>query len=79
MSGFAKCSKPKILWSLRLLVVLCLLLVSQFALPHNASAGVTLRRMISTGLMGGWGRTGRLSRTGGWRSPPSRWPGRPGR
>ena len=34
-------AKPKVLWALRLLAVLSLLLVSQFVLPHNASAGVT--------------------------------------
>ena len=32
-------SRSKVLWSLRLLVVLCLVLVSQFALPRSASAG----------------------------------------
>ena len=31
-------SRSKILWSLRLLVILCLLLVSQLALPRGASA-----------------------------------------
>ena len=34
-------AKPKVLWALRLLAVLSLLLVSQFVLPHNASAAVT--------------------------------------
>src|ERR1700751_2526349 len=33
-----RCSRSTILWSMRLLVVFCLLLVSQFALPRGASA-----------------------------------------
>ena len=37
-STLFSCSRSKILWSLRLLVILCLLLVSQFALPRGASA-----------------------------------------
>src|SRR5260370_26636014 len=32
------CSKPKVLWSLRLLLISCLLLVPQFTLPHKAFA-----------------------------------------
>src|ERR1700751_4749867 len=34
-------AKPKVLWSLRLVAVLSLLLVSQFALPHKAFAATT--------------------------------------
>jgi hypothetical protein len=37
-STLFSCSRSKILWSLRLLVILCLLLVTQFALPRGASA-----------------------------------------
>ena len=37
-SKFFSRSRSKVLWSLRLLVILCFLLVSQFALPRSASA-----------------------------------------
>ena len=32
-------AKPKVLWSLRLLLVLCFVIASQFTLAHNAFAG----------------------------------------
>src|SRR5260370_39990728 len=35
------CSKPRVLWSLRLLLISCLLLLPQFALPHKAFAATT--------------------------------------
>src|SRR5260370_39825623 len=35
------CSKPRVLWSLRLLLISCLLLVPQFTLPHKAFAATT--------------------------------------
>ena len=37
-SNLFRCSRSKILWSLRLLAILCLVLVSQVALPRGASA-----------------------------------------
>jgi len=41
ISALANYSKPKFLWSLRLLLILGLLFVSQFALPHKALADTT--------------------------------------
>ena len=41
LKDVARYSTPKIVWSLRFLLVLSLLLISQFALSHNASAAVT--------------------------------------
>ena len=39
--NIANYSRPKVLWSLRLLLILCLLSFSQFALPHKAFADTT--------------------------------------
>ena len=37
----ASCSKPKALWSLRILLILSFLFAAQFALPHKAFADAT--------------------------------------
>ena len=40
ISNLISHSKPKVLWSLRLLLIFSFLLVPQFVFPHNASAAV---------------------------------------